>query len=534
MRSAPSRLPLLLAFATIGCLSEPVDNTPAAISVSPKSPSLVVGDTIRFTAAVVNARGDTLSASGVSWASNDVAKLTIDSTGLATVLVAPSQNEPVQVTVTASYGALSGSTSAAVVWSPPIGVWPDTNVLFIGATRRLVVRSIISNAPAGPPDRVEAAVSAWKSSDPSIAEVSSTGVVTAKTAGQVRITASSGRRVFSGEVYVRSPMAPLRFVDASGSVGIFGTANGEPKTTPRGCGLTDSGDVYCWGLAAGSDTPTDRCETSVRNGPGSYSIRQFRCTDIPYKLSSPVAFTAIAARGDQGCGIATTKRVYCWGSTGPAVPIVSNDEFISIHLPTVSSSLYYQAFNCGLRTDRVLVCWGGPIGAISVMGTTTWRSFAGAGRCGIADDGVAYCVDPATKTLQRVGTNSGWTAISTSGPGSYPAPGNQSNASNSCVVDASGQVSCNGSSTTPFTAVTGVPSVSRIDMFGLLGSEQCGLSADSDVYCFFQSDRKVDLGGVKLKRFFGTCGMSVDDKVYCYTHDPVTGVVAFRRIQGQQ
>ena len=516
-----------------------VSMEPAAITISPSGATLFAAETLRFKATVTNADGDTIAA-GVTWQSSDASILTIDSSGLATVHAVPAKDQSLNAVVSASVAGIARMASVVVAWRAPFDVWPDTNVLYVGMTRTLVPRLIpaMSCSACSSTADEPTSVSTWKSSDAAIAEVTSSGVVTAKAPGHVQIIATKGTQADTAELYVRTKPTPvLHFTEASGSAGVYGTVTGEPNTSPRGCGLTDTGDVYCWGFSVDGNGPTDRCESRARNGPSSFSLQRYRCSEIPLKLSSPVTFTTIAARGDLGCGVATSRKVYCWGSTGTVTAIASSDDFISVHLPAVGPALYQQGSVCALRIDRVLVCWGGAFGSTpTAVGTMAWRAFAGASGCGIGTDSVAYCITSST-TPQRVGTNSGWAAISTSGPAAYPtlsaAP---STPRAPCVIDFAGQAFCGGTATTAFAAVSDVPAVTAIDMFGIKASDQCGLSSSGDLHCFYEvatADKKIDLGAVKLKRFFGTCGISLDDKAYCWVKDPASGTVSFRKVPGQ-
>ncbi len=532
-------LPFASALAAFGAACSEVSTDPAAITISPPTVTLFAAETLTFKATVTNKSADTIPVA-VTWHSMDASLLTIDSTGLATVHGNPSPTAPLNVVVTASVATVSRAVSVSIAWRAPFDIWPDTNVLYVGMTRTLVPRLIpflVCTACAKVADEATTA-GAWKSSDASIAEVSASGLVTAKAPGHAEIVATRGTQADTAVIDVLAkPTTPLRFSEASGSPGVYGTVTGEPNTSMRGCGLTGSGDVYCWGLRVGTTGPTDRCESRARNGPSSFSLQRFRCSEIPLKLTSPVAFTTVAARGDMGCGVSTSKKIYCWGNAGPVTPIASTDDFLSVYLPPVDGTLYLQGVTCALRTDRMLVCWGGAFGSTpTLVGTMTWRAFAGASGCGIAADRAAYCVLSAGAP-QRFGTNSGWAGISTSGPGAYPTFSTSPTGPRTpCVIDFAGQVYCGGSTTTPFTAVSGVPAMTAIDMFGIKASDQCGLSIAGDLYCFYEistPDKKVDLGGLKLKRFFGSCGIATDDKVYCWTQDPSTGTVAFRKIPGQ-
>lgn len=515
---------------------------PAAIDVAPANPSLVAADTLRFKATVRDSAGKLMDDVTVSWASSDPARLQIGADGLAKVLVEPTTTEP-PVTVTASAGSVSGTTDVKLKWQL-LDIFPDTNVLFSGMTRRLNARMINSFSGPSGADFFDAPVSTWVSSDPSIASVDANGVMTAKAVGQARIrgTLANGRTA-TAELYVKAAPS-LRFVDASGAHATFMTLQESryfgPELAPHGCGLTDTGDVYCWGVAFDAVGPTDRCERTYRLTPvvATYMVRRFRCSEIPYRLASPVIFTSLAARGDMGCGVATSRKIYCWGRTGTALgsgvtdtsyhgvtAIASNDDFISVHVPEVSTLNAYDASPvCGLRADRVLVCWGASFGSNpTAVGTMTWRAISGSGRCGIAAaDSTAWCFT--TGSAQRFGGTSRWASVS-------------AQQFQVCLTDLTGQPSCGPASGPGFGPLTGVPSLVSLETYSaVVRGTGCGLTSSFDLYCAgafpANGGAKIDLG-VQLKRFFGNCGIGVDDRAYCWLIDPATGVYTFRRIPGQ-
>src|ERR1041385_1534096 len=179
----------LITTAMVACGGDSTQPSVATtIDVKASKSSLYGGDTARFTATVRDDRGVAIPAAQVTWTSGDTTRLRVDATGLATVVFTPTKTEP-SVLVRASYGSIPGSASVAFVFRPPFDIWPDTNVLSIGASRTLVSRVINGPTPSGV-DIVATPADLWRTSDANVATVDPAGIVTAKATGHVQIVGS--------------------------------------------------------------------------------------------------------------------------------------------------------------------------------------------------------------------------------------------------------------------------------------------------------------------------------------------------------
>jgi uncharacterized protein YjdB len=168
----------ILKKATLTVNSE----TLSSLAVTPDNPSIPVGAIKRFTATGTYSDG-TPHTTQVTWSSSETKVATIDSTtGLATAVSAGS------TTITATRGSILKKATLTV----------NSETL-----SSLAVTTIIPGIPAGVPQRFTATGTysdgtihttqvTWSSSNPKVATVDSTGLVTAVSAGSTTITATSG------------------------------------------------------------------------------------------------------------------------------------------------------------------------------------------------------------------------------------------------------------------------------------------------------------------------------------------------------
>ena len=155
------------------------------LEITPEVSSIALGQTIHFKATGIfkdgSSKDETQSAVWTS-SSGNIAR--IDTTGFATSLAVGN------ATMTATIGRLSGSAAltvskAAIVF---ITVDPSTPHIALGATAQL--KATGSYTDQSTQDVTD--IVTWKSSDPNIAIVSSTGLIDARSTGKASITATSG------------------------------------------------------------------------------------------------------------------------------------------------------------------------------------------------------------------------------------------------------------------------------------------------------------------------------------------------------
>lgn len=152
--------------------------TVSEITLSADSLILTVGSSQNITAVV---EPDDASSSTVTWTTSDSNIVTVDSSGTVTPV------SPGTATLTATSGSITKQVAVTVKQEISVAkISLDTNdtTLQVGATEKL-------HASFSPENATNKVVT-WISSNPSIADVDSNGVVTAKSVGKATITASSG------------------------------------------------------------------------------------------------------------------------------------------------------------------------------------------------------------------------------------------------------------------------------------------------------------------------------------------------------
>jgi hypothetical protein len=165
--------------------------TASSVVLTPSgAPSVLVGATVALTAEPLDAANASLAGCRpVAWTSSNSAVATVSSVGLVTAVSAGS------ATITASVDGI-GATTAITVANVPVAsviVSPDSAMLVVGVTRQLTAgtRDAAGNGLSG-------RTVTWSSSAPSVAIVSSIGVVTAMASGSATITATTAEEGISG------------------------------------------------------------------------------------------------------------------------------------------------------------------------------------------------------------------------------------------------------------------------------------------------------------------------------------------------
>jgi alpha-tubulin suppressor-like RCC1 family protein len=116
------------------------------------------------------------------------------------------------------------------------------------------------------------------------------------------------------------------------------------------CGLTTSGDVYCWG----------------DNETGTLGINSTTDSLIPAKIDGFSSFIDITTGDYHSCGIKNNGIAYCWGwnGYGQLGNGTTEDSLVPVALSLLEGEHSFimlsagSSHTCGLTTDGEIYCWG--------------------------------------------------------------------------------------------------------------------------------------------------------------------------------
>ena len=155
-----------------------------SVAVTPKTATLAEGDTQQLTETI---SPSTATIKTVTWSTSDSAVATVSGAGLVTAIGAGAAT----ITVTAADDSTKTDTCVVTVTAVPPASVPVTGVKVSPTTAALKIGNTLPlNEEVEPADATNKNVS-WGSSNPSVASVASTGLVTALTEGATTITVTT-------------------------------------------------------------------------------------------------------------------------------------------------------------------------------------------------------------------------------------------------------------------------------------------------------------------------------------------------------
>ena len=493
------------------------------IAVTPQGDSVLAGRHAQFVAAAFDLLGRALPTPPVTWSTSDSTRGTISDSGLLTAIAAGS------LQVTARSNAVSGQAQVKVLHPvSSVTVTPSSVVAVASAVLPFsaFVRDSAGNAVTG------RAVT-WTTTNASIVQVSTAGIVTTRAVGSadIHLTVNLDGIVGTSNVSVRT--AQFTQVAAGGTHSCAVTADSlvacwgdgelgqlgnsvrtfDPVAAPvfiyggrrlrnvqtghgHSCGLAVDSSAYCWGLDAAGQL-----------GDGT------NLTDtVPVAVTGGFKFVDLVIGYDHTCGLVAGGTAYCWGSnlSGELGNGSSSDGESS---PTaVSGGLSFtqlaagNAHTCGITADGTAYCWGAnDVGALGDSTTTSHYvptpvagglKFAaiGAGAlhtCAISVTGEAYCWG--ANLGGRLGDSSG--AYQQNSPSAVHSAGVLFSSisggyNHTCAVATTGQIYCWGDNSNGQVGPNGGAEVDVPVLVGLTGTSvatggwhSCATTA-TGVYCW--------------------------------------------------
>jgi uncharacterized protein YjdB len=310
----------------------------ASVVVTPGTGSLRVGQTLQLSAAAKDAGGATLDGRTISWGTSSAREATVSDAGLVTAV----GTGTVSITATAEG---EGGTAFITVMATPIAtttVSPDSSTIYPTQTVQLAatLKDSAGNVLAG-------RTVTWTSSDTTIANVSTSGLVTGRALGTATITATSNTRSGTATVTVASvPVSNVVVTPDTGHVAVGATLQLTATLTDSAAD-TLTGRPVTW---TSSDTTVARASASGQVtgiGPGTVTItatsgtKTGTATITVFGLVASVTITPdtgtvkvghtlqLVATTKDSTGVAITGRKVTWMSSDTTKAKVSGTGLVS-------------------------------------------------------------------------------------------------------------------------------------------------------------------------------------------------------------
>ena len=280
----------------------------SAVIVSPEQVTLYPGQTVQLSALVTDDRGQVLSGKQVTFTSSSNATATIAASGVVTAIAAGT------ATITATSEGAFGQATITVSPDPvaAVEVSPSTASIPVGGTTQLTA---IARNVSGQP--LVGRTVFWSSSSPTLATVSSAGVVTGISPGNAVIIASIEGKQASATVTVRAvPIATVQIAPSPAST-IVGQTVTLTATTLDALGNTLTGRIVGWtssntavatvnanGVVTGVTSGTATITASSEGVSGTTSLT---VNSVPVATVTVAPSTAAVSVGNSTTLIATVR-----------------------------------------------------------------------------------------------------------------------------------------------------------------------------------------------------------------------------------
>jgi hypothetical protein len=546
----------------------------ANIQVTSPATSIIEGTSIQLTAEALDAHGQKVPGSAITWSTTNQSILSVSSSGLATGIKAGAASAK------ATSGGVTGSVAITVLRRvASLKVTPELDTLYPGMQLQLHV-----DVRDGRGDVVADAPVVWSSQTNTVATVSTEGLVNTVAPGVVTISATVGDLVASMTLLVlREPvnsisMEPTELTTVVGSlihfnVRLFG-ASGNELHEP----IPDYESSPPASLLQNGYLPT-----ALVLGDATYTARADEAETSSLVHVVQITHVTVDAGGTESCSLDATGLAFCWGE-GPGQIYLDYLPSNVPGYPVFDSVRAGTTFSCGLAAGAVS-CWGqDPVTASqhaephAVSGATGYVDIdVGDGfACGLAGDGSAHCWGD--NGLGQLGDGTtGASQSPTTVAGSHVFQALRAGATHACGLESDGQVYCWGgqsgsltprlvSDTVTFAHITGgicgldgigaawcwndaqpLPAPVKVSGYTFAsldsrGGHVCGLQTDGSAWCWgdntygqlgdLTSDPSATpvavTGGLTYRMLTvgsrHACGIATDNRVYCWGSSTAAGV----------
>ena len=305
----------------------------ASVSVSPDSADVPVGGVSQLTATTRDPLGNILTGRVVTWSSDAPAVASVSATGLVSGVAAGA------ATITATSEGQSAPAAISVVMVPvaSVVVSPPTATLRVGTSALF-----IATTEDGSGNVLSGRTITWSSSAPSVASVSSDGLVSALASGSATITATSEGQSGTASVTVSVvPVATVSVTPPSSSLRVGGSVQ-LSATMKDSAGAVLPGRVVTWASSApavatvstsgmvsavGAGSATITATSEGKSGTSAIAVTVVPVASVTV---SPASSSLVAGQTAQlsvttkdSAGNVLTGRTITWASSSTTVATVS-------------------------------------------------------------------------------------------------------------------------------------------------------------------------------------------------------------------
>lgn len=491
-----------------------------AVELSPSNTTMFLGSVVQFTATPKDSTGAPLLGRVVSWSSTNLAVAGVSTTGLVTALGGGG------ATITAT---CEGKSAASQVTVPT----PVASVILSQTTATLAelrtVQPVVTLRDATNTVLLGRVVT-WTSSDPSVADVTSLGLVTARRAGSAVITAASeGRSATLAVTVILAPVATITVSPSSATVP-RNQAQQLTATVRDSSGNALPGRTVVWTSSASAVAIVSATGLVSAVSPGAATITATSggvsataSITVPVPVASvtvsPSTLSLSAGQSQQftatprdAAGTALSGRVVVWTSSASTVASVSSTGFVTamtggtatitatvegvsatsavtvpVAVASVTMSVATQRMTPGQQTT--LVATTKDNAGFTLVGRTIAWSTSNPAVAAVTQAGLVTGVALGAATITATSEGkSATTAVSVIG-WSLVRTGRASN----CGIVTDGTPYCWGynysgqlgdGSTTSRNGPTAVGGGFRFDMITVGGSTTCALESTGRAYCW--------------------------------------------------